>query len=246
MKKFKFIGCNFFKKEVRLMSKKICVGVLFIILCMFGACSGLVMSGSDCYDHVFVYINEDNEEYNKKFDNREFAPEDFNLSNTKDFFYHYLYYPPYNTGRFFSLYLNKTGKSHAKKAVEHLSKLEFVDRARFGFTFKYCARIQDEYSEMVLVYIREEIEEYRRKFGSQTFTIEDFEWDNVKDIFGYYRSYSQPASGRFIALELIETGEEHIEDAIEHLNTLEFVGDAVSSYNPRPSSRFQKEYFEMD
>jgi len=227
MKKFKFIGCNFLKKEVILMSKKIYVGVLFIILCMFGACSSESISDSPYYGHVLAFISE---EYNEKFDNREFTLEDFKLNNVKNLYYYY-HSSAYHSdlvGRFIALELIKTGKKQANAAITHLSKLDFVRHTILSHQTFYTsgsAYLKD-WTTHVLVFVNEE---YNEKFDAWGFTLKDFEFDNAKELDQYrYWNYINPDDpfiddyqGRVIILRLIKIGPQYAKEAIEHLNTLE-------------------------
>jgi len=76
--------------------------------------------------HVYVYIIDD---YGEKFYNQEFVLEDFEWENAKEFFYHYDY-----VNRSISVFLQRTGRTHANEAIRHMATLPFVERATMGAT----------------------------------------------------------------------------------------------------------------
>ena len=73
--------------------------------------------------------------------------------------------------------------------------------------------------EHVMVYINEEIEEYREKFDAREFTLADFKLDYAKDFF-YNKYYTY--DGRYFAIRFTK-GLNYIREADAHLRELEFV-----------------------
>ena len=126
------------------------------------------------------------------------------------------------------------GESMFKKIIKSIGLSLIIC---VGFIGLFSACVSYDYT-CVRIYIQED---YYEKFDSMEFVLEDFQMDNTKE-FSYYCYYTYeegvlvPMSeqGRFIKLFLKQTGKQYALQAIEHLNTLEFV--ALASLNSRSAS----------
>jgi hypothetical protein len=68
--------------------------------------------------------------------------------------------------------------------------------------------------------------DFKDKFLSEEFSIDDFDWENVERIeYIIWYSTSDPEIG-FLTVYLKEHGKKQVRDAIEHFNTLDFVDSA--------------------
>ena len=72
-------------------------------------------------------------------------------------------------------------------------------------------------------------EEYYEKFDAKEFTLEDFDWDNASDFL--YGCHYPNCNDRLLVLLLIEPGKNHVNEAVAHLNELEFVERAALGYS---------------
>ena len=101
--------------------------------------------------------------------------------------------------------------------------------------FSACVNGSIDYG-YVRAYIKKE---YNEKFNAKGFTLEDFGLDNIKD-FSYFYFYTDEeieehgdrgsVDNKFILLELKNKGKKYAEEAIEHLEKLEFVTRANFRY----------------
>ena len=86
------------------------------------------------------------------------------------------------------------------------------------------------FTDHVLVFVKEE---YNGKFDAEEFTLEDFNFYNIKS-FCYYHYFASSTNNemRFIVIWLIETGKQYVNEAVSQLSKLEFVEHAELSYQP--------------
>lgn len=71
-------------------------------------------------------------------------------------------------------------------------------------------------------------EEYKDKFLSKDFSIDDFEWENIDRIeYGTWHSTSENETG-FLTVHLKKHGKKQVKDAVKHLNSLDFIHEAES------------------
>ena len=155
-------------------------------------------------DMVSVYIKA---EFQQELDNHEFTIEGIR--------YHQggIINPALDTIGDIDIYLNEQGRDEVIAAMEHFETLNFVYSASGKLLFALnSVSLQIE-------------QEYQQEFEEETFTIEDFEWDNIESIVyrNWYGSYGS------ISINLNEQGREQVIDAVEHFRRLNFVKDAYVS-----------------
>ena len=90
----------------------------------------------------------------------------------------------------------------------------------FGMTLTMFVGCSQARTDHVMVLVKEE---YAEKYSNQEFALEDFEWENIKEI-----TYNKPP---FITVILKETGIKFVKDAVKHLEKLEFVKEARLCYS---------------
>lgn len=77
----------------------------------------------------------------------------------------------------------------------------------------------------VVVHIKTE---FQQEFEAEQFSMQDFEWSNIKNLtyYSWYPNASEPYG--LIIIHLEEIGKTRVLDAIENFNTLEFVKGAYT------------------
>lgn len=93
------------------------------------------------YTSVYAVINED---LHEKFDAKEFALEDFGVSNVKGISYYHLNSFPLGirlVEKYILMELEVQGKEQAEQAIGFLNDLEFVTRAGFSWQVRSGQRV---------------------------------------------------------------------------------------------------------
>lgn len=100
------------------------------------------------------------------------------------------------------------------KKVIFMGLLLFISILLFG-----CDKEEAEFSnDSVILLIKGE---YREKFDTEGFTIDDFEWENAEKF--YYGSWYEKSYVCHFTLILKSKGRKQVLDAIKHCKTLDFV-----------------------
>ena len=200
------------------MKKKI-MSVIMSIVMLFGMAFSFVGCQEDetlCLNFFLVTIKG---EYKEKFIQESFTSEDFQWDNILRIEYRG-WQDYYNRGDA-AIYLKKHGEKRVKEAVEHFKTLEFINTA-------YLAHDFNETMVLYMVEVRIGIE-YKEQFLAESFRVEDFKWYNIKKI-EYEPWYTYRDTGS-IYVHLKRQGRKQVYEAVDHLNTLDFVLYAVQIYS---------------
>ena len=200
------------------MKKKI-MSVVMSIVMLFGMAFSFVGCQEDetlCLNFFLVTIKG---EYKEKFIQESFTSEDFQWDNIQ--WVQYREWQDYYNRGHAAIYLKKHGENRVKDAAEHFKTLEFISEVALGY---------DADKTMSLDYVVVEIgSKYKEQFLSENFTVEDFKWSNIEKI--KYRTWYEFSDTASIYVYLKRQGRKQVYEAVDHLNTLDFVLYAVQSYN---------------
>ena len=199
------------------MKKKI-MSVAMSIVMLFGMAFSFAGCQEDetlCLNWFLVTIKGD---YKEKFLQETFTSEDFQWDNIQ--WVQYREWSDYYNRGNAAIYLKKHGENHVKEAVEHFKTLEFISEVAFT---------HDPNKTMALDFVKVHIGiEYKEKFLAESFTVEDFKWSNIEKIeYNMWYEFSDTAS---IYVYLKRQGRKQVYEAVDHLNTLDFVLYAEQIY----------------
>ena len=202
------------------MFKKIFMGVLCIMM-------AFTLVGFDLFNGpTFYCINvKIPPEFQQEFEEQQFTIEDFVWDNVKIIIYQGWHAEYLEPGGYITIYLKEVKEKEVLDAIEHFETLSFVNKA---------IKLEEEFVlDKVGVNIKAE---FQQKFESREFTIEDFEWDNVKSVKYITSNLTDtdfnpiPDSNRYVEIYLKKPGRNRVFDAIEHFRTLDLVEDVDVTY----------------